>query len=357
MWAGVLVLPGAAAAFGTINGLGQSAEHERITRAALACPAGTTSNDGCFEPATIDQLAGRQGTFGAIGQPDFPPPEGPASHCDDADYLDLPGYPRSRAAATATLESCITHMRTQFATSRNRAGTLLFSGRDAVDPAQVRLTSDCEFSGNGGNRAKCNALFFFGRALHGVQDFYSHSNWADEAAPGPINRDNAPGLNRSDLPAFLDLRQTGAVAAVPRDLSTGCFNIEELSGGSIFSCRRRVRHLVLNKDNGQIDPVTGATSAPTKPRGRVGANFAKAVAGAIADTRRQWANLRDQILATYGQRRGSLMVCAMTRDDPIGDCQVPAQFGIALDVMASRGWAQTAARLLTTGRTRRPWRP
>src|SRR4051794_40781566 len=104
-----LLAPGSAGAFGTINGAGQSAEHERMTRAALACPSGMTSDDSCFEPATIAQLAGRTGTFGAVGQPDIPPPEGAASHCDDADYLDTGSYPISRAAATATLDDCITH--------------------------------------------------------------------------------------------------------------------------------------------------------------------------------------------------------------------------------------------------------
>ncbi|MFD0634577.1 hypothetical protein ACFQ9X_26580 [Catenulispora yoronensis] len=34
------VKPSAAQAFGTINGLGQRSEHERITRAALACAPG-----------------------------------------------------------------------------------------------------------------------------------------------------------------------------------------------------------------------------------------------------------------------------------------------------------------------------
>jgi Ca2+-binding RTX toxin-like protein len=317
----LLMLPASAGAFGTINGLGQSAEHERMTRAALACPAGMKSDDSCFEPATIDQLAGRSGTFGAVGQPDIPPPEGPESHCDDADYLDAGSYPISRAAATATLESCITHLQAQFTESWSRARRILFDSRDVIDPPQVSLSPDCVFAGNGGQRAKCDVLYFLGRALHGVQDFYAHSNWSDEAAPGATDRDNPPGLNRSSLPPFLDLRHIIAVLSVPRDLSTGCFNIEELSGGSVFSCRRRVRHLILNKDKGQIDPVSGATSAPTTQRGLVGSNFAKAVAGAIADTRRQWADLRSQILSAYGPRRGGLMVCAVTHDDPVKDCQ------------------------------------
>ncbi len=318
-----LALPGSAAAFGTVNlpGTGQSAEHERMTRAALACPAGMRSDDSCFEPASIGQLAGRTGTFGAVGQPDVPPPEGAESHCDDADYLDTGSYPISRAAATATLDECVSHLQAQFSESWIRARRILFDGRDVIDKPQVALTPDCVFRGNGGQRAKCDVIYFLGRALHGVQDFYAHSNWADEAAPGARDRNNPPGLNRSALPPFLDLRHISLSLSVPADLSTGCFALEELTGGSVFSCRRRVRHLVLNKDKGQIDPVTGATSAPTTARGRVGSNFAKAVAGAIADTRRQWADLRSQILSAYGPRRGGLMVCAVTHDDPIKDCQ------------------------------------
>ncbi len=316
-----LVLPASAGAFGTINGAGQSAEHERMTRAALACPAGMKSDDTCFEPATISQLAGRTGTFGAVGQPDVPPPEGAESHCDDADYLDTATYPISRAAATATLDGCITHLQAQFTESWRRARRILFDGRDVIDPPEVSLSPDCVFAGNGGQRAKCDVLYYLGRALHGVQDFYAHSNWSDQAAPGATNRDNPPGLDRSSLPTFLDLRHIIAVLSVPRDLSTGCFHVEELTGGSVFSCRRRVRHLVINKDKGQINPVTGATSAPTTSRGLVGSNFAKAVAGAIADTRRQWADLRSQILTAYGPRRGGLMVCAVTHDDPVKDCQ------------------------------------
>lgn len=319
----LLMAPASAGAFGTVStpGTGQSAEHERMTRAALACPAGVKSDDTCFEPASISQLAGRPGTFGAVGQPDIPPPEGPASHCDDADYLDTGSYPISRAAATAKLDECITHLQAQFTESWARARRILFDGRDVIDPPQVSLSPDCVFAGNGGQRAKCDVLYFLGRALHGVQDFYAHSNWADEAAPGATGRDNPPGLNRSSLPPFLDLRHISLSLSVPRDLSTGCFHVEELTGGSVFSCRRRVRHLVINKDKGQIDAVTGATSAPTTARGLVGSNFAKAVAGAIADTRRQWADLRSQILNAYGPRRGGLMVCAVTHDDPVKDCQ------------------------------------
>jgi hypothetical protein len=317
-------LPDSAGAFGTINGPApggtQSAEHERLTRAALACPTGVPSDNSCFEPRTLDQLAGRTGTLGAIGQPDVPFTTGPEAHCDDADFLSTPGYPQSRVAATAALNACITHLRTQFLESASRAGGIVLPFIDVINPTQVPLTPDCEFSGNGGQRAKCNVLLFFGRALHGVQDFYSHSNWTDVAASGPINRDNPPGLNRSDLPTFFNFRRSIFLPSVPHDLSTGCFHPEELVGDSFFTCVGRVRHLVLNKDRGQINPVTGAAVAPATRRGLVGANFANAVSAAIADTRRQWASLRGEILTTHGPARGNLMICAVTHDDPISDC-------------------------------------
>ena len=62
----VALVPSAAAAFGTIQGGGQNREHERITRAAVACPAGTGSDGDCFEPRSVDQLAGQGKKFGAV---------------------------------------------------------------------------------------------------------------------------------------------------------------------------------------------------------------------------------------------------------------------------------------------------
>ena len=61
----------------------------------------------------------------------------------------------------------------------------------------------------------------FGRALHGAQDFYSHSNWADAADPArPIGADNPPGLNLPAPSPILDLRGDGA-PTVPAELTTG----------------------------------------------------------------------------------------------------------------------------------------
>src|SRR5262245_11481422 len=82
---GLMVLPLAqpAAAFGTLQGLWNT-EHQNITRAALACAPGKASDGTCFEPKTLDRLAGTNG-FGAVGSPDRDEIVEQAAHCDGAD--------------------------------------------------------------------------------------------------------------------------------------------------------------------------------------------------------------------------------------------------------------------------------
>ena len=84
-----------AAAFGTIDTGGQHREHERITRASLACAGDAGSDDDCFEPASMDFLAGHDHVFGGVGAPDSDEVSDPAAHCDGADFLEG-GYPRTR---------------------------------------------------------------------------------------------------------------------------------------------------------------------------------------------------------------------------------------------------------------------
>ncbi len=322
-----LALTALAAGYGTINSstLGQMAEHERMTRAALTCASGSTG-PGCFEAASIEQLAGRGGTFGAVGEPDRPPPADFRAHCDDADYLHVPGYPQSRALATTILMECIIKLRGDFGRSATQAGAILFPDRDVIDPAQVDLTTgDCAGRSGTDARAKCRAILAFGQALHGTQDFYSHSNWADEADPGrPIGITNPPGLGNAGPAPFLDLRSGSAFVSVPRDLSTGCFHIRSDFIDTDFPgspCRRQIRHRFMNKDGGTIDPSTGAAFSPVKPRGMVASNFALSVGAAIADTRVQWQSMRDELVHRYGATRGNLIACAIERDDPVRDCQ------------------------------------
>jgi hypothetical protein len=314
----LLPISGPASAFGTIDTGGQSREHERITRAAVACTARTAADRVCFEPRSADQLAGHGKRFGAVGSPDLTEPLDPAAHCDDADYL-AGDYPRTRDAATVHLLACVDHLRGRFREAVDEAGNMLDADGRIV-PAEVDLDTDCEFDSPQEQRAKCGSLESFGRALHGVQDFYSHSNWVDEADPArPIGADNPPGLNLPAPSPVLDLRGRGA-PAVPVDLSTGCFVLHDSVPG-VEECAGRTTHAALNKDLGLIDPNTGAATDPATSRGRVGSNFAKAVAGAIGETRRQWRDFRAELDARYGATKASLMVCALSRDRPVDDCR------------------------------------
>ena len=106
--------PGSAAAFGTIDGAGQHREHERITRASLACAGDAPLGEACFATRSMDFLAGHDREFGAVGAPDSDEIADPTAHCDNADFLETDDYPRTRAAATANLLGCVSHLRGRF---------------------------------------------------------------------------------------------------------------------------------------------------------------------------------------------------------------------------------------------------
>jgi hypothetical protein len=335
----IMAQPGAAAAFGTIDGAGQHREHERITRAALACPAGLPSDGACFEPRSMDQLAGHDKTFGGVGAPDSDEVSVPAAHCDDADYLG-DGYPRTREEATASLVACIDHLRTRFREGVDSAKELL-DGRARVISDEAALDADCRYFDDAEARAKCATIEAFGRALHGAQDFYSHSNWADEADPNrPIGADNPPGLNMPGPSGLLDPRSKAA-PNVPPELTTGCFVLKDEVPG-VAACTGRVTHAALNKDNGLIDPATGTATGPTTPRGMVRQNFAKAVTGAVNETRRQWQDFRDELTTRYGRERAAVIVCALTRDNPADDCKNHAAL---VDELRDNGGSSRGARV------------
>ncbi len=317
-----------ASAFGTIGAL---AEHERITRAALGCGEGHVAN--CFEAGSLDQVAGKKGTFGAVGSPDNPL-NGElftsAAHCDNADYLDAPEYrPADRQRATTALLSCVQHARDMVRRAVTEAAGLLDKdGR--IKSGQVS-GNGCSFNRLPG-RAKCNVIESFGRALHVVQDFYSHSNWTDRAGPGPVTEHHPPGGGHDDIsPLFALFGPVPAAGNVPGWLTTGCF--DTLAAGSFerLGCtqrgRTRIKHRWLNKDTGVIDTATGATSCQNHgdnvctARGRVRDNFAHAVRGAIADTRRQWTDFTAGIHQTYPGERGDRIVCALSHDAPMSTCR------------------------------------
>jgi hypothetical protein len=203
---------------------------------------------------------------------------------------------------------------------------------DSKDNILVRETSltnnDCTFI-TGSGRAKCDAIEGFGRALHGAQDFYSHSNWADVAdASKAISIFNPPRLHLPASSFVLDLRSAMSPVdfTVPRDLTTGCFipKGDILHGAKVCLDEGRIAHFILNKDDGTIKVVPAVlfplasplTSNPLTRRGQIGHNFELAVDGAIIETRRQWSDFRAELVSRYGPKRGSLIVCALTRDNP-----------------------------------------
>lgn len=151
----VLLTPASAEAFGTIDGLGQRREHERITRAALACPAGIPSTGDCFEPKSIDQVAGKAGTFGAVGVPDSDEVFNAAAHCDDADFLSGP-YPRTRAQATDALLNCVRHLRNRFNAGVNTAADLLDTeGLAKLAPRTLAIMHGASYTGDAAAMLEC----------------------------------------------------------------------------------------------------------------------------------------------------------------------------------------------------------
>ncbi|MFI0983601.1 hypothetical protein ACH4SP_42175 [Streptomyces sp. NPDC021093] len=311
-----------ATAFGTVPGR----EHSKVTRAALRCPQSGTDRSHCFDPRSLDMLAGNGGPWnnpdfwGGVGKPDNPVSGSPAAaHCDNADYLDPShnagnAYPQTRDQASAALLACVAHAREAF-------------GR-AVDGAQHMLDSNNQLkTGEEFGRAKRKVIDDWGWALHTVQDFYSHSNWADIAEPSEApGTANPPGLNLPKPALFFNFLGPGPTTSqIPRDLTTGCWYLSAPE-----RCRGRVRHGAtfngedrgLNKDTGDIDPNTGQTTAPTSHRGKIGQNFNQAVQLAVTDTRLQWVDLMQGLENRYAASgQGRLLACALTRDNPHTDCR------------------------------------
>jgi hypothetical protein len=266
-----------------------------------------------------------------VGAPDSDEIFDPAAHCDNADFLEA-GYPRTRELATAGLLECVDHLRVRLDEAVDAAGGLL-DGDGQLIADEVDLDPECRPFEAAEHRAKCSSLEAFGRVLHGAQDFYAHSNWADEADPTrPIGADNPPGLNLPGPSAVLDLR-SGTAPTVPAELITGCFVLrDEITG--VGECTDRVTHAALNKDNGLVDPEHGDATGPTTPRGAVGENFAKAVAGAMDESRRQWQDLRSELTVRYGEDGAARIACALTHDDPVDDCRDRRWLPVAVGVGA-----------------------
>jgi hypothetical protein len=305
-----------ALAFGTVRGLGQNAEHERITRHALGC--GLIGGDAnCFQDKTLKELAGGDNDFGAIGIPD----RGELvtknkAHCDSGDYLDIPDYPHSKSEAQGALEACRAWMVEKLNAAVDDAGALV-DGDGLLRADQLK--TPCLFVGQMKGRAKCNVIEDLGILLHTSEDFYSHTNWVDVAdGTQPIGPENPPGLGKTGRAPWLDLRHDNPF---PAGLISGCFEKPPEKSHCNYGPQdslHRVKHAVVNKDTGTIDPlVLGGTTA----RGGHDDNFAHAIAAAIDDTADKWLTFRQRLTQAYGAKTGALMACAISHDDPMADCR------------------------------------
>ncbi|MEZ5872019.1 MAG: hypothetical protein R3D32_09250 [Nitratireductor sp.] len=302
----LISLPNDATAFGTVSVAGQDREHEKITRIALAGFG--------LGPDTMDEIAGTDGKFGAVGAPDSPDRglvTKPYAHCDGADHLDLPGYPQTAEQAYAILASCRSFIMKSLQRAVEAAGRIA-DANGRVDTREIPSLVPCNYNGKSG-RAKCDVLAQLGLAFHASQDFYSHTNWNDTELNAPIGPLNPPGLRKNGRAPWLDPR--GRAGPVP-GLISGCFEGKPERANCFFGDKQdRVRHRVLNKDEGPIDIGSGRAGKGDTIRGAVNGNFARAVDAAIADTRDKWAWFEGQVIAKFGKVRGQAILCAIRNDD------------------------------------------
>lgn len=300
------LLPQNVHAFGAVSFLGQNGEHEKVTRIALKGLG--------IGPGTMDELAGKQGSLAAVGAPDRPDRglmDRHHVHCDGGDHLDVPGYPQSRAQADRKINDCREFIFEQLSEAVRIAGGIV-DARGRVRTEEIPTFVSCLYDGRLG-RAKCSALGALGLAFHASQDFYSHSNWVDIPAKGPISAENPPGLGQEGMAATINPRIR---APLPEGLISGCFEGKPERAFCEYGDKlNRVRHRVLNKDVGKLSVRTGKAGRGDSIRGRVNENFRRAVEAAVADTRDKWLYFEEQVISTYGQERGSKIICAMKNDD------------------------------------------
>ena len=337
--------PDRAAAFGSVDSsiLGQTAIHEPITR-TLACAANDPVKN-CLEPISIGVLAGHNGTFGAVAEPDdpldgFPNPS--ARHCDNVDS----GYgnPNPVSEAQKAFDECLDWFQSYMDFAVNSAAGLL-NGDGTINAAATDLinglggtSNSCSFpdpkKGNTSNdSAKCNVFNGLGRALHVYEDVWSHSNWGDLADPTkPIGLENPVGLGNTEQPSFMAYPGPRSLT-IPDQFLTGCDDSVGISPcvvGSYenaeYTYKDRTGHSKVNKDNGVLDPNSCVASSPKSVRGKIVvdgvSNFSRATKGACGAARRAWSDLTDAITKKYGAQRGAAMIRALSSDHPLTDCKI-----------------------------------
>lgn len=301
----VIFTPISAQSFGTINGAGQAAEHEKITRLALGRLG--------FQRKSLNEIAGKRFSFGAVGAPDRAAnliTFGPA-HCDGGDHLPITGYPQSATDARRALLRCRAWISQNMDRAVTAAGRLLDS-KGRIRGNEIPTVFTCTYNGLGG-RAKCDVFEALGLLMHASQDFYAHTNWTDAKSSGGTSVTRPPALGNTRTARFI---LAGSTSRVPRGLISGCFKFLPESA----FCKGRIKHDVLNKDKGPINVAKRTVGAGTTPRAIGNRNFQRAVNAAISDTRAQWRVFEKRVRAKYGTTHGNRMICAMKKDNPKKTC-------------------------------------
>ena len=368
-------------AFKTWNGPGLgNAEHERITRLAIACnsalerqaPDGLTwLADLCLESNTnthgatqselvLRMLAGADGYLGGVGAPDrfyeAVISSYDAAHCDNADtwfpddrWPENGGvYPRTRAQRSNAMKDCLELLQFYVRTAVEQAGQMVDSNGRA-NSSQADLSEDCNIAydpklkpdeTHNRGQAKCNALISFGRALHITQDFFSHSNWVDntDTSPGPSN---APGLNNPAiyryLPSVLRYPQSDAEIGAflaSSQVITGAYptpTCMELKPECKLPPTRLFHDHGLNKDEGKgyidwtqasIPSGDGGHSARASAGVLKGEdNFQRSARSAALASAALWADFRAGILTAYPGSRGRSIWAAIRGRTPWTACR------------------------------------
>lgn len=350
--------------FGVSPYFGSMKEHAQITRLALACDSvfePANKPEVCFDPETGSNLYSYKfsdfaaslistGNFSAVEAPDNAVTHlsggPPWWHCDDADHVENSTYPQSQQKAWENLLECRRWAQKKIGNGLDKKhklceakgyATISYDCYGAAARSHLMITNgkinvnqpgfhgvstfipgtgDCNYDGSSG-RIKCNILENLGYSFHTIQDFYSHSNYAD-TTDYSFSIDTPYGLNNSIIPDFWDLTQEEvSVMRIPKGLLTGCFPDS--------SCGNRITHTKLNKDNAPIEENGNTDGARAlflseSYRGAMRINGVKnnerAVKMAIRATRKAWNDFQKLVIAKEGIDRANMIICAIASDQP-----------------------------------------
>ena len=196
-----------------------STSGSRAMRSTARIAAGIAN---CFQPKTTTEISGGAGSFGAVGAPDNPARgliTSSAAHCDNGDWMPIPGYVTTPASAQLVLVSCRQWMEQHMALAVTAARAAAAQWHDRR--RQIPTFLGCTFVGGVGtgevqrprgvrHRPPCRRGLLFAHQLGRHPRHHPADRCRQPAGPWQCR---AGALAR---PAH-------AVAAVSSGLISGCF--------------------------------------------------------------------------------------------------------------------------------------